>query len=55
MTPVKLIADSGSTKAEWCLTDGLKQEMFVTEGLSPYFLNALEIEEILRVCLSAIK
>ena len=34
-----LIADSGSTKTQWCLiTDG-KKKMISTQGISPYFLN----------------
>ena len=45
---IKLIADSGSTKAEWCLLDGKKKRTFFTEGLSPYFLSAEEIQKILE-------
>jgi len=46
--PVKLIADSGSTKTEWCLiTDGKKKKA-VTQGLSPYFLNGEQIAEIMK-------
>jgi glucosamine kinase len=34
-----MIADSGSTKCEWCfLSNGKKQTVF-TQGASPYFLN----------------
>lgn len=40
---VKLIADSGSTKAEWCLLQGKKQKTFTTQGLSPYFLDRQQI------------
>ena len=43
-----LIADSGSTKCDWCLLTGNKQKIAVTQGLSPYFLNAAQIEAILR-------
>ena len=43
---VKLIADSGSTKAEWCLLDGKKKKTFFTQGISPYFLDGAQIEEI---------
>lgn len=43
-----LIADSGSTKCEWCLLNGNKKEIIATQGLSPYFLNATQIETILR-------
>ncbi len=40
---VKLIADSGSTKAEWCLLQGKKHKTFLTQGLSPYFLDGPQI------------
>jgi glucosamine kinase len=42
-----LIADSGSTKAEWCLINGDKKKKIVTQGISPYFLNTIEIEQLL--------
>lgn len=51
--PIKLIADSGSTKAEWCLLDGKKKRTFVTEGLSPYFLSGDQIQKILEEKLKA--
>ncbi len=38
-----LIADSGSTKCEWCLSDSGKKKKIITKGISPYFLNADEI------------
>lgn len=44
---IKLIADSGSTKAEWCLLDGNKKKLFITQGLSPYFLSSEQIEYII--------
>ena len=50
---IKLIADSGSTKAEWCLLDGKKKRTFVTEGLSPYFLSGEQIQKILEEKLKA--
>ena len=43
-----LIADSGATKCEWCLLNGNKKDIIVTQGLSPYFLNTNQIEAILR-------
>jgi N-acetylglucosamine kinase-like BadF-type ATPase len=43
-----LIADSGSTKCEWCLMNGNKTEVVITQGLSPYFLNKAQIESVLR-------
>jgi glucosamine kinase len=42
-----LIADSGSTKAEWCLMDGIKKKKIFTQGMSPYFLNTEQIQQIL--------
>jgi glucosamine kinase len=45
---IKLIADSGATKAEWCLLDGKKKKTFFTQGLSPYFLSAPEITAIIN-------
>ena len=45
---IKLIADSGSTKAEWCLLDGKKKKIFYTQGLSPYFLTSEQIQHIIE-------
>ncbi len=47
MPSVKLIADSGSTKTGWCVTGLKKKKIFTTQGISPYFLNGKQIEEIL--------
>ena len=49
MSSVKLIADSGATKAEWCLLKGKTKKSFFTQGISPYFLSATQIAEILTV------
>ena len=43
-----LIADSGSTKTEWCLLSGNKKKKVITQGLSPYFFNELQISDILK-------
>jgi len=45
---IKLIADSGSTKTEWCLVNGHSKKNFLTQGLSPYFLSAEQIEYIIE-------
>lgn len=46
---IKLIADSGSTKTEWCLLkDGQIVNTIITQGLSPYFLNHSQIVNILN-------
>ena len=47
--PVKLIADSGATKAEWCLVDGKKKKTFFTQGISPYFLTTDQIQKIIEL------
>jgi glucosamine kinase len=46
--PVTLIADSGATKAEWCLINNGKKKTLFTQGISPYFLNTEGITELLR-------
>jgi glucosamine kinase len=43
-----LIADSGSTKTQWCFLNGNKKKMFSTQGISPYFLDAQSLGKILR-------
>jgi N-acetylglucosamine kinase-like BadF-type ATPase len=48
MPSTKLIVDSGSTKAEWCLLTGEQKVFFITQGLSPYFLSSPQIEEIIQ-------
>jgi glucosamine kinase len=44
----KLIADSGATKAEWCLVYNGKKKTIFTQGISPYFLNQQQISELLK-------
>lgn len=48
MPNISLIADSGSTKTEWCLLINGKTKIFHTLGLSPYFLNKNQIAEVVR-------
>lgn len=43
-----LIADSGATKTEWCLTDGSESETIYTEGLNPYYHNKESIREVVK-------
>lgn len=45
---VKLIADSGATKCEWCLLQGGKKKTILTQGISPYFLNGQQIISLLQ-------
>lgn len=47
MTSTKLIADSGATKAEWCLLDGTQKRTIFTQGISPYFMDAGQIHNLL--------
>ena len=42
-----LIADSGSTKCEWCLLHDGKKKRVKTQGLSPYFLDTAGIGEVI--------
>ena len=42
-----LIADSGATKCEWCLLSNGKKKIFYTQGISPYFLNEEQIQQLL--------
>ena len=48
MSEIKLIADSGSTKTEWCILKGGKPRIFTSKGMSPYFLDNIQMEEIVR-------
>lgn len=44
-----LLADSGATKCEWCVVDkGKVKKTVFTLGISPYFLNTDQIEELIR-------
>jgi glucosamine kinase len=47
MALTKLIADSGATKAEWCLLKNGKKKTVFTQGISPYFLNTEQITALL--------
>ena len=44
---IALIADSGATKAEWCLLNNGKKKTLFTQGISPYFLNTDQIAELI--------
>jgi hypothetical protein len=48
MATVKLIAESGATKAEWCLTGIGKKKSVITQGISPYFFTEEKIIDLLR-------
>ena len=48
MPTIKLIADSGSTKTEWCLLKGNTKIIITSQGMSPYFISGVEMENIIR-------
>jgi len=48
MGGVKLIADSGATKTEWCLLKDGKKKIKTTQGISPYFFTEEKIIQLLR-------
>ena len=43
-----LIAESGSTKTDWCLLTGDRKKQFTTQGIHPYFLQSDDIVSILK-------
>lgn len=45
--PLYLIADSGSTKATWCLLSPQEHTIIATQGISPYFLSRQQISAVL--------
>ena len=47
MPVIKLIADSGATKAEWSLISNSKNKTILTPGISPYFLSPEQINNLL--------
>ena len=48
MPVIKLIADSGSTKTEWCLLHGKKKTLIYSQGMSPYFLTDKQMADIIK-------
>lgn len=42
-----LIADSGSTKCEWCLLEKGKKKKILTAAISPYFVTSSEMVDLL--------
>ena len=45
---IKLIADSGSTKTEWCLLKDGKPVIFTSQGMSPYFTDDEGLHKIIQ-------
>jgi glucosamine kinase len=48
MSSIKLIAESGATKAEWCLIGNGKKAPVITQGISPYFFTEEKIIDLLQ-------
>lgn len=48
MSGLLLVADSGSTKTDWCLTDGTSPRFLTTDGLNPYHLSPDALRTTLR-------
>lgn len=48
MATVKLIAESGATKAEWCLISNGRKKRVSTQGISPYFFTEEKIAGLLE-------
>lgn len=48
MSSIKLIADSGATKAEWCLIKAKKKKTLFTQGISPYLMTTDDIVSMLQ-------
>jgi len=44
-----LLADSGATKCEWCLINNGRKKSIFTQGISPYFLSAQQITDLLTL------
>ena len=54
--PAILIADSGSTKCEWCLLVNGKKKTVLTPAMSPYFVSEEEmIQTLTKLLLPKIK
>ncbi|MEO7984845.1 MAG: N-acetylglucosamine kinase [Bacteroidota bacterium] len=45
---MKLIAESGATKAEWCFVNNRKKIVISTQGISPYFFTEEMIIDLLQ-------
>ncbi|MFI5128648.1 MAG: N-acetylglucosamine kinase [Chitinophagales bacterium] len=48
MPLTKLIAESGATKAEWCLVGNGKKKSVITQGISPFFFNEEKIVDLIQ-------
>ena len=48
---MKIIADSGSTKTQWIVVSNEgKQISLFSQGINPYFIDAKEIEQLVKTC-----
>jgi len=48
MPLTKLIAESGATKAEWCLVGNGKKKSVTTQGISPFFFDEEKIVDLIQ-------
>jgi N-acetylglucosamine kinase-like BadF-type ATPase len=48
MNEIKLIADSGATNTKWCLLKNKKSTIFQSQGISPYLMDSVTIEKVLK-------
>jgi N-acetylglucosamine kinase-like BadF-type ATPase len=49
MSTIKLIAESGGTKTEWCVLSGKKKKKLYTQGISPYQMTTDDIHKMLQL------
>jgi glucosamine kinase len=48
MPVIKLIVESGATKAEWCLVGNSKKKSVITQGISPFFFTEQKIVDLIH-------
>ena len=46
---MKLIADSGSTKTDWCCLENGQQTFFKTQGINPFWMTENQIQQIIQL------
>ena len=45
---MKLLADSGSTKTDWCCLENGQKTFFKTQGINPFWMNESQIQQIIQ-------
>ena len=48
MSSIKLVSDCGATKSKWSLINKGRVKTIITQGISPYFLSAEQIRDLLK-------